>query len=129
MGVTRTYKISDNQGRTAANNDVNLRKAFDRLPGPVHSISYNNDGTLLAVGGAGPEVRVFNSGEAKRVATLKGHSGAIFAVAFNTQTNLVATGGFDGTVRIYETAKGELVRSFVPVPIKAGGPAQQTAAR
>ena len=129
LGVTRTYKISDNQGRTAANNDVNLRKAFERLPGPVHSVAYNSDGTLLAVGGAGPEVRVFNSAEAKRVATLKGHSGAIFAVAFNTQTNLVATGGFDGTVRIYETAKGELVKSFVPVPIKSGGTAQQAAAR
>lgn len=128
LGITRTYKISDNQGRTAANNDVNLRKAFERLPGPVHSVAYNNDGSLLAVGGAGPEVRVFNSAEAKRVATLKGHSGAIFAVAFNTQTNLLATGGFDGTVRIYETAKGELVRSFVPVPIK-GGATQQAAAR
>ena len=127
LGVARTYKISDNQGRTAANNDVNLRKAFERLPGPVHSVAYNSDGTLLAVGGAGPEVRVFNSAEGKRVATLKGHAGAIFAVAFNTQTNLVATGGFDGTVRIYETAKGELVKSFVPVPIKSGGTTQQAA--
>jgi hypothetical protein len=126
LGVARTYKISDNQGRTAANNDVNLRKAFERLPGPVHSVSYNSDGSLLVVGGAGPEVRVFNSADAKRIATLKGHSGAIFAVAFHTQTNLVATGGFDGTVRIYETGKGELVRSFVPVPIKAGV-AQQAA--
>jgi len=126
LGVTRTYKISDNQGRTAANNDVNLRKQFDRLPGPVNSIAYNGDGSLLAVGGAGPEVPVFNSSEGKRVATLKGHAGAIFAVAFNSQTNLVATGGFDGTVRIYETAKGDLVRSFVPVPIK-GGATQQAA--
>jgi WD40 repeat protein len=126
MGISRTYKISDNQGRTAANNDVNLRKEFERLPGPVHAISYNADGSLLAVGGAGPEVRVFNSGDAKRVATLKGHSGAIFALAFNSQTNLVAAGGFDGNVRIYETTKGELVRSFVPVPIKAVA-AQQAA--
>ena len=126
MGISRTYKISDNQGRTAANNDVNLRKEFERLPGPVHAISYNADGSLLAVGGAGPEVRVFNSGDAKRVATLKGHSGAIFALAFNSQTNLLAAGGFDGNVRVYETTKGELVRSFVPVPIKAAA-AQQAA--
>jgi len=127
MGISRTYKISDNQGRTAANNDVNLRKEFERLPGPVHAISYNADGSLLAVGGAGPEVRVFNSGDAKRVATLKGHSGAIFALAFNSQTNLLAAGGFDGSIRVYETTKGELVRSFVPVPIKAA--AVQQAAR
>jgi WD40 repeat protein len=127
LGVTRIYKISDNQGRTAANNDVNLKKQFDRLPGAVHSLAYNSDGTLLVVGGAGPEVPVFNSSDGKRVATLKGHSGAIFSVAFNSKTNLVATGGFDGTIRIYEAAKGDLVRSFVPVPIKAG--ATQQAAR
>ena len=127
MGISRTYKISDNQGRTAANNDVNLRKEFERLPGPVHAISYNVDGSLLAVGGAGPEVRVFNSADAKRVSTLKGHNGAIFALAFNSQTNLLAAGGFDGNIRVYETTKGELVRSFVPVPIKAA--AVQQAAR
>jgi WD40 repeat protein len=127
MGISRTYKISDNQGRTAANNDVNMRKEFERLPGPVHAISYNADGSLLAVGGAGPEVRVFNSGDARRVATLKGHSGAIFALAFNSQTNLLATGGFDGKLRVYEATKGELVRSFVPVPIRAA--AVQQAAR
>jgi WD40 repeat protein len=127
MGISRTYKISDNQGRTAANNDVNLRKEFERLPGPVHAVAYNADGSLLAVGGAGPEVRVFNSADAKRVATLKGHSGAIFALAFNTQTNLLATGGFDGTIRVYETPKGDLVRSFVPVPLKPA--AVQQAAR
>ena len=38
-----------------------------------------------------------------------------------------ATGGFDGNVRVYEATKGDLVRSFVPVPIKAA--AVQQAAR
>jgi WD40 repeat protein len=118
LGTTRTYRISDNQGRTAANNDVNLQKQFERLPGPVHSVAYNPDGSLIAVGGAGTEVRLYNSKDAKRLATLKGHEGAIFAVAFHSQTNQIATGGFDGKVRIYETAKGELLREFVPVPLK-----------
>jgi WD40 repeat protein len=97
-GTARTYKIAENQGRTAANNDVNLQKEFERLPGPVHAVAYNVDGALLAVGGAGPEVRVHQSKDGKRVATLKGHSGAIFALAFHPGTNIVATGGYDGTV-------------------------------
>jgi WD40 repeat protein len=117
-GTTRTYRISDNQGRTAANNDVNLQKAFERLPGPVHAVAYSADGTLIAAGGAGAEVRLFKSKDAKRVATLQGHEGAIFALTFNSQTNQIATGGFDGKVRIYETAKGELLKTFVPVPLK-----------
>lgn len=123
LGVARTYKISDNQGRTAANNDVNLRKAFERLPGPVHAVAYSADGKLLAVGGAGPEVRIHDASEGNRLATLKGHEGAVFAVAFHPSTNQVVTGGFDGQVRIYETGKGELKYAFVPVPLK--GPEQR----
>jgi hypothetical protein len=56
QGVSRIYKISENQGRTAANNDVNLVKELERLPGPVQAIAYSADGTNVAVGGAGPEV-------------------------------------------------------------------------
>ncbi len=123
LGVARTYRISDNQGRTAANNDVNLRKAFERLPGPVHAVAYSADGKLLAVAGAASEVRIHDASEGKRLATLKGHEGAIFAVAFHPSTNQVVTAGFDGMVRIYETDKGELKHAFVPVPIK--GPEQR----
>ena len=117
LGMSRTYRISDNQSRTAANNDVNLRKEFERLPGPVHAVAYNADGSLIAIGGAGPEVRLHDSKEAKRVATLKGHDGAIFALAFHPQAKEVATGGFEGYIRVYDTAKGELLRSFIPVPL------------
>src|SRR5262249_36041512 len=97
------------------------------LSGPVHAVAYSADGNLLAIGGAGAEVRLHNTKDGKRAATLKGHEGAIFAVAFNPQTNQVVTGGFDGTVRLYETAKGELLRSFVPVPLKSTDVAQKAA--
>jgi WD40 repeat protein len=102
---------------------VNLRKAFERLPGPVHAVAYSPDGKLLAIAGAGPEVRIHDAAEGKRLATLKGHEGAIFAVAFNPSTNQIVTGGFDGKLRIYETEKGELKHAFVPVPLK--GPEQR----
>jgi WD40 repeat protein len=129
QGTARTYKISDNQGRTAANTDSNFLKEFERLPGPVQAIAYSGDGSAIAVGGVGGEVRVFNAKDAKRMATLKGHQGAIFAVSFNPSTNQVATAGFEGKVRIFETGKGELVREFVPVPLKAGEPVQKASAK
>src|SRR5206468_1190121 len=59
-GSTRIYKIAENQGRTAANNDVNLIKEFERLPGPVHAVAYNADATQIAVGGSHTEVRIYN---------------------------------------------------------------------
>jgi len=42
--------------------------------------------------------------------------------------NQIVTGGYDGRLRVFETSKGELLKSFVPVPLTAG-PIQQQAAR
>ena len=128
-GATRIYKIAENQGRTAGNNDVNLIKEYERLGGPVQAIAWSPNGTNIAVGGAAPEVRVYTAGkEGKRVATFKGHDGAVFALAFSPTTNWLAVGGFDGTVRLYDyvTKSNALVRAFVPVPVKGGA---QTASK
>ena len=127
-GGARIYKIAENQGRTAGNNDVNLIKEYERLGGPVQAVAWSPNGTNIAVGGASPEVRVYTAGkDGKRVATLKGHDGAIFSLAFSPTTNWLAAGGFDGTLRLYDyTAKSNvLVRAFVPVPIKETGMAKK----
>jgi WD40 repeat protein len=66
-------------------------------------------------------VRVYTAGkDGKRIATLKGHEGAIFSLAFSPATNWLAAGGFDGTLRIYDylARSNQLVREFVPVPLK-----------
>ena len=127
MNVTRTYRMAENQGRTAANNDSNLQKEFERMPGPVQAIAYSPDGATIAVGSVGGEARLYQAKDAKRLATLKGHEGAIFALAFHPGTNWVLTAGFEGTVRVFETAKGSLVRAFQPVPIQKETIHQQAA--
>jgi hypothetical protein len=127
LGTPRIYKISENQGRTAANNDVNLVREFERQPGPVHATAFSPDGSLLAVGSVGTEVRLYKTSDGSRAATLKGHEGAVFALTFHPQTNHVATGGYDGKVRIFETTKGELVKDFIPVPLQAAGVMQKAA--
>lgn len=126
MNTTRIYKMAENQGRTAANNDSNLRKEFERMPGPVQAIAYSPDGEWIGVGSVGGEARLFSAKDGKRMLSLTGHGGAIFALAFHPQTNWVLTAGFEGTVRVYETTKGSLLRSFYPVPIQPP-PAQQAA--
>ena len=129
QGVSRIYKIAENQGRTAANNDVNIIKEYERLGGPVQAIAWSPNGTNIAVGGAAPEVRVYTAGkDGKRIATLKGHDGAIYSLAFSPTTNWLAAGGFDGTLRIYDYAakSNQLVRAFIPVPLKR---VTQTAAK
>src|ERR1043166_1446019 len=117
-GAIRVYKIAENQGRTAAKNDVKQIKEFERMPGAVRAIAYSPDGSLIAAGGSHEEVRLYNAKDGKRAATLKGHIGAIFTLSFNPRTNHLATAGYDGNVRIYETGKGEMLREFAPVPLQ-----------
>ncbi|HVY68825.1 MAG TPA: c-type cytochrome domain-containing protein, partial [Verrucomicrobiae bacterium] len=115
LGTPRIYRMQENQGRTAANNDVNQVRAFERQPGPVYSIAYSPDGGKIAVGSTGGEVRVYNTSDGKRAATLKNHGGAVFSIVFNPSGKRVATGGYDGLVREFDPENGELQSVFYPV--------------
>ncbi|HXT39405.1 MAG TPA: c-type cytochrome domain-containing protein [Candidatus Angelobacter sp.] len=117
LGTPRIYRIAENQGRTAANNDVNQLREFERQPGPVCSIAYNPDGSQIAVGNMNGEVRVYKTSDGTRVATLKENRGAVFALKFHPKTPQLFTGGYDGKVRIFELPDGKLSKAFDPVPI------------
>lgn len=121
LGTPRIYKISDNQGRTAANNDVNLVREFERQPGPVCAVAYSPDGSSIAVGNMNGEVRTYKTSDGARIATLKENQGAVFAVKFHPTKNQLVTGGYDGKVRIFELPDGKLVSAFNPVPIQETG--------
>ena len=123
MGGLRLYRIAENQGRTAANNDVNMLRDFERQPGPVRAVAISPKGDLVAAGGSDPEIRIYKLSDGTRTATLKGHEGAIFTLAFHPVKDEIATGGYDGTVRIYNASSGALTTSFVPVPLKSAKPA------
>jgi WD40 repeat protein len=117
QGMVRTYKIAENPNRAAEGKEVNFLKELERLPGPVHAVSFSADGSLVAA--AGSEVRIYSSKEGKKVTTLRGQEGTVFSVAFHTRTNHIATAGFDGKIRIYETAKGQLLQTVDSVPLRA----------
>ena len=127
LGTPRIYRISENQGRTAANNDVNLVREFERQPGPVCSIAYSPDGNSIAVGNMDGEVRIYKTSDGSKIATLKENQGAVFALKFHPNKNQLVTGGYDGKVRIFEVADGKLVTAFNPVPIKEGDKVASTA--
>lgn len=117
LGTVRIYKISDNQNRTAARNDTNLIRLFERQPSVVLAIAYAPQGDSIAVGGEMSEVRVYATADGKRLATLPGHSGAVYALAYRPDGKAIATAGFDGTVRIFELPSGNLIKSFSAVPV------------
>src|SRR5207248_8813687 len=109
LGTPRIYRVSENQGRTAANNDVNLIREFERQPGAVCAIAYGPEGNSIAVGNTDGEVRVYKTADGSRLATLKENNGAVFAMKINPVNNQLSNSGFDGTLRIFELPYGYLV--------------------
>jgi mono/diheme cytochrome c family protein len=116
MSKARIYKISDNQGRTAARNDNNKIREFEQQPGPVHSVAWSADGKKVCLGSL-REARVYAE-DGKKLATLSGNEGAVFAVAFSPDGKQVCTGGFDGMVRLFDAEKGTLIKAFAPVQVE-----------
>lgn len=122
LGNARIYRISDNQKRTAANNDNNLVRELERQSGPIYAIAYNGDGSKLALGGTGPEARIYRTSDGGRAAVLKGHKGAIFTMAWQPGASRVATAGYEGRVRLFDSESGDLLKEFVPMPIENSAP-------
>ena len=121
MGHARIYRISENQGRTIANNDANLLRTFERYPGSIHAIAYSPDGSHIALGGVGSEeVRVYKT-DGTRTATLKGHEAAIFSIDWHPTKARIVTGGHEGLVRIFDSSSGSLISSFNPFPSAKDG--------
>ena len=116
--VPRLYRIFRETQRDKGNTDFNLVREFEARPGPIHAVGFNQDGTKIAIGDVSGEVQIYNVEDGAQLATLKGNNTAIFALAFHPDSHQIAIGGFDGTVRIFNTTSGELVKAFVPVPIR-----------
>ena len=115
--IPRIYKIFRTQARDMNYTDFNLLRAFEIQPGPIAALAFSLDGSTLAVGGSGGEVRLYNVADGARKATLPGHKGGIYIITFSPDGKRVATGGFDGSVRLFDTTTGKLVTAFIPVPV------------
>ena len=124
-GGLRIYKAKENQDRTAGNNDVNRVREFERQPGPVQAVAFSGDGTLLAAGNTGSEVRVYETATGKKRATLSGHAGSVFALKFSPDGKRLYTAGFEGLIRVFDPVSGNLQAVFFPVPLTPAGQSAQ----
>lgn len=114
--VPYIYKMDRPQNMKIADDSTLIRK-LERQAGSIAALAWSDDGAHIAVGGAAPEVTIYDAESGKRTASCKGHRAGIYSVAFSPDGQTLATGGFDGEVRLYRVGTGELVREFVPVPL------------
>ena len=75
---------------------------WKRQLGRVDAVAFSPDDKLLAIGGGKPELEIWNLASDQQLATLRGHTGAIWSTAFSPAGAEVATCSADGTVRVWE---------------------------
>ena len=119
-GQVRLHKVAPRGGRLAEGDDKEESsvREFERLPGPVHSIAFSPDGTLLAATGAAGETRVWKTGNGKRVALIPTRGTALFSVAFSPDGQQLALAGADGQIAFHDVNSGRSSKTIVPAPIE-----------
>src|SRR5207247_109705 len=119
-GTPKLYQMLRTKERKIGDDYNNIRN-YATMPGRIFAVKFSADGNRVVAGtsfdGKG-EVRVFETNTAKPVSTLKGINGPIYALAYHPKAAIVASAGFEGIVHLNDATTGELIRDFVPVPLK-----------
>lgn len=117
-GTPRLYRMH-RESKRVIGDDANKLREFEKMPGRIYALSFSKDGDRFVAAssndGAG-EVRVYQTADGKKLATLAGQQGAVYAVKFHPAGQVVASAGFDGKVRLNDAATGKLIKEFVAVP-------------
>jgi|GEM_PF-992257 len=101
--------------------DINDKRRLDILKAkeisPINSITFNSDGSMLAVGGDGESVdgkhvEIWNIETKKLIHFLAGHSDPVNSVAFHPDSQILASGSQDGSVKLWDVSSGKEIRTL-----------------
>ena len=119
-GKIRLFRMEPRGGRLAEgdNKEESFVREFEHMASPIQTIAFNPDGTTVACGVVGGEVRIFKTENGQRLAQIKVGSGPIFALSFTPDGKRIATGGYDGHIRFYDATNGAPLEDFLSVTIR-----------
>jgi WD40 repeat protein len=86
---------------------------FAEHTGPISSLSFLADNRTLVSAGADKTVRL---SDVNVLASLDAHPGGVSSVAFHNNGTLALSGGADKTVKLWDVAKGQVLKTFGPLP-------------
>jgi ATP/maltotriose-dependent transcriptional regulator MalT/WD40 repeat protein/class 3 adenylate cyclase/DNA-binding XRE family transcriptional regulator len=95
----------DAQDASLANSHVSESVFAEAFDYPV-SVALSADGSYLAAGTTGGDVRLWRMADRTPVLSVQAHLGMVWTVAFAANGHVLASGGTDGSIRLWETASG-----------------------
>jgi DNA-binding beta-propeller fold protein YncE len=91
-------------------------KRLTNVLGAVNDLKFSPDGKTLAVAGGQPsakgDLRLYQVGDWKLLATLRGHDDVIFSVSFSPDGRRLVSASFDHTLRLWDVAARQSLRSY-----------------
>lgn len=88
----------------------------------VHSVSFSNDGKLLASGSGDRTAIVWNTETKEQVFSITNHRRTIYSVAFSKlQRDVLATSSSDGHLILWNVKSKEMIKTLVPGDINSNG--------
>jgi len=78
----------------------------------IRCIAFHPEGTLLASGGFGPQIRLWNP-DGQAIKVLQGHTASILKVAFHPQGKLLASGSFNGEIKLWDIDSGRCLHTLL----------------
>lgn len=94
----------------------NTQAIFEGMPGVVRSVSFSQDGRLLAAAGGPPaksgEVKIFNVVSQKPILHIEGHTDTIYDAVFSPSGKILATSSYDRLIKLWDVKSGEELRTL-----------------
>jgi WD40 repeat protein len=112
-------KMADTKGMTGSRPSTEFAQwvlpilSYERVlvtGSSVRSISFSPDGRLLASGGRGTIVRLWEVRTGEELHALSGHESDVNSVQFSPGGEILASAGWDGSVRLWDVETGQVHR-------------------